>query len=52
MPHGHAAQSLDRLAFSATSHCRTRCAIGEVLEIVIGTLPGWNDWQTVVHEYR
>ena len=29
--------SLNRLAFSATLHCLTGCAIGEVLGMVIGT---------------
>ena len=47
MEHGHAAQSLDRLAFSATAHCLTGCAIGEVLGMVIGTALGWSDWQTI-----
>ena len=47
MHHGHAAQSLNRLAFSATAHCLTGCAIGEVLGMVIGTALGWNDWQTI-----
>jgi len=31
------APSLNRLAFSATTHCLTGCAIGEVLGMVIGT---------------
>jgi Domain of unknown function (DUF4396) len=39
--------SLNRLAFSATVHCLTGCAIGEVLGIVIGTALGWSDLQTV-----
>ena len=29
--------SLNRVAFSATAHCLTGCAIGEVLGMVIGT---------------
>jgi len=33
--------SLDRLALSATIHCLTGCAIGEVLGMVIGTALGW-----------
>ena len=44
---GHGAQSLNRLAFSATAHCLTGCAIGEVLGIVIGTALGWGDWETI-----
>ena len=45
--HRHADQSLDRVAFSATVHCLTGCAIGEVLGMVIGTALGWGDWETV-----
>ena len=44
----HAAgQSLNRLAFSATVHCLTGCAIGEVLGMIIGTALGWSDLQTI-----
>ncbi len=43
----HATQSLNRLAFSATVHCLTGCAIGEVLGIVIGTALGWSDLATI-----
>ena len=39
--------SLNRLAFSATAHCLTGCAIGEVLGIVIGTALGWGDFTTI-----
>jgi hypothetical protein len=38
---------LNRVAFTATVHCLTGCAIGEVLGFVIGTALGWNDWQTI-----
>jgi hypothetical protein len=41
------AQSLNRLAFSATVHCLTGCAIGEVLGIIIGTALGWSDAATI-----
>lgn len=34
--------SLRSLAFSATTHCLTGCAIGEVLGLVIATLLGWS----------
>ncbi|HYK06543.1 MAG TPA: DUF4396 domain-containing protein [Gaiellaceae bacterium] len=40
--------SLNRLAFSATAHCLTGCAIGEVLGMVIGTALGWGDYQTIL----
>ncbi len=35
-------------AASATLHCLTGCAIGEVLGMVIGTSLGWSDLATVV----
>jgi hypothetical protein len=44
----HAVQSLNRLAFSATVHCLTGCAIGEVLGMVIGTALGWGNAATIV----
>lgn len=45
---GHQAnQSLNRIAFSATVHCLTGCAIGEVLGMIIGTALGWGDFQTI-----
>src|SRR5215207_9627477 len=40
--------SLNRLAFSATAHCLTGCAIGEVLGLVIGTILGWGNVATIV----
>ena len=39
--------SLNRLAFSATAHCLTGCAIGEVLGMVIGTALGWDNVATI-----
>jgi Domain of unknown function (DUF4396) len=46
----HAAHggSLNRLAFSATAHCLTGCAIGEVLGVMIGTALGWGNFETIV----
>jgi hypothetical protein len=41
------ATSLNRIAFLATVHCLTGCAIGEVLGMIIGTALGWSDWQTI-----
>jgi hypothetical protein len=35
--------SFNGLAFSATVHCLTGCAIGEVLGMVIGTTFGWSN---------
>ena len=48
--HGHgtaAAGSLNRTAWSATLHCLTGCAIGEVLGMVIGTALGWGNAATI-----
>jgi hypothetical protein len=39
---------LDRIAFSATLHCLTGCAIGEVLGMVIGTYLGWGNLETIL----
>ena len=40
-------KSLNALAFSATVHCLTGCAIGEVLGMIIGTALGWSDFATI-----
>jgi Domain of unknown function (DUF4396) len=37
------AQALNRLAISATTHCLTGCAIGEITGFVIATALGWSD---------
>jgi Domain of unknown function (DUF4396) len=37
------ASDLNRLAVSATTHCLTGCAIGEVLGFIIATSLGWGD---------
>jgi len=39
--------SLDRIAFLATVHCLTGCAIGEVAGMVIGTALGWSNLETM-----
>jgi len=39
--------SLNRLAFSATVHCLTGCAIGEVLGMVVGTALGLSNLATI-----
>lgn len=39
---------LTRIAFSATLHCLTGCAIGEVLGMVIGTAFGLSDLATIL----
>ena len=40
--------NLNRVAFSATVHCLTGCAIGEVLGMIIGTALGFSDLGTIV----
>ncbi|MDP9228859.1 MAG: DUF4396 domain-containing protein [Actinomycetota bacterium] len=40
-------RELDAVALSATLHCLTGCAIGEVAGMVIGTALGFSDWGTV-----
>lgn len=44
---GPTVPSLWRTAFSATVHCLTGCAIGEVLGMVIGTALRWSNPATV-----
>ena len=48
--HDHHAHdgSLNRVALSATAHCLTGCAIGEVLGVIIGTALGWGNFETIV----
>jgi hypothetical protein len=60
MEHAHAAHhhhrrhatdrrpSLTRTAWSATLHCLTGCAIGEVLGMATGTALGWGNAATIV----
>jgi uncharacterized protein DUF4396 len=45
--HAPAQGSLNRVALSATVHCLTGCAIGEVLGMVIGTALGFSDLATI-----
>jgi hypothetical protein len=50
--HGHeplptSGRELDRIALSATLHCLTGCAIGEILGVVIGTALGWSNLATI-----
>ena len=46
-PSGHAEHSLNLVALSATLHCLTGCAIGEVLGMIIGSALGWSNWGTI-----
>ena len=47
VPTPEGVESLNRLAFSATVHCLTGCAIGEVLGMIIGTALGWSNFSTI-----
>jgi len=44
----HAEGSLNRLALSATVHCLTGCAIGEVLGMILSTWWGWGAAASIV----
>jgi hypothetical protein len=47
-PHtGHDPSSLNRTAFSATVHCLTGCAIGEILGLALGTALSWSNGTTI-----
>lgn len=43
----HDGMSLNKMAASATLHCLTGCAIGEVAGLIIGTALGWTAVQTI-----
>jgi hypothetical protein len=43
----HDAVSLNRMAASATTHCLTGCAMGEVLGLVVATQLGWHDLPSI-----
>jgi uncharacterized protein DUF4396 len=47
--HDHAGspQLLNRLAASATTHCLSGCAVGEVLGLAIATALGWGNVPTI-----
>ncbi len=42
------AASLNKLAFMATVHCLTGCAIGEVLGMILSTWWGWGNFASIV----
>jgi Domain of unknown function (DUF4396) len=44
----HAMPSTNQLALSATIHCLTGCAIGEVLGLAIATQLGWHDLPSIL----
>jgi hypothetical protein len=47
-PHGaHHDKGTNAMALSATLHCLTGCAIGEILGLMIGTALGWGNLATI-----
>src|SRR6266498_5659143 len=46
--HAHAEPDLNRAAVSATTHCLTGCAIGEVLGMAIATAFSWGNLASIV----
>jgi hypothetical protein len=44
----HGETPLNKLAFSATVHCLTGCAIGEVLGMILSTWWGWGDVASIL----
>jgi hypothetical protein len=44
----HRGPSTSQLALSATIHCLTGCAIGEILGLVIATQLGWHDLPSIL----
>ena len=40
-------RALDAMALSATLHCLTGCAIGEVVGMIVATALGWSNWATI-----
>ncbi|MEV4422338.1 DUF4396 domain-containing protein [Patulibacter sp. NPDC049589] len=45
--HDHTGADLTRTAISATLHCLTGCAIGEVLGMALATAWGWGDLASI-----
>jgi uncharacterized protein DUF4396 len=45
---GHSGGELNRLAISATTHCLTGCAIGEITGMALATALGWGNLASVV----
>jgi len=43
----HPQGNLNRLAISATTHCLTGCAAGEIAGVFLGTAFGWGNLETI-----
>lgn len=46
--HHHKSMSVDKMAASATLHCLTGCALGEIVGLIVGTILGWSNLQTIL----
>src|SRR5437773_6294433 len=46
--HAHAETDFNRAAFSATTHCLTGCAIGEVVGMAVATAFGWGNLASIL----
>jgi hypothetical protein len=46
--HAHAEPNVNRAALSATNHCLTGCATGEVAGMAIATAAGWGNLASIV----
>ena len=46
--HAHNKANLNRMAASATLHCLTGCAIGEISGLVVGTILGFSAFATIM----
>lgn len=44
----HGGHDMSGMAVSATLHCLTGCAIGEIAGLMVGTALGWGTWPTTV----
>ena len=44
----HAEHNVNRAALSATNHCLTGCATGEVVGMAIATAAGWGNGASIV----
>ncbi len=46
--HNHTQTKLKSVAFMATVHCLTGCAIGEILGMTLGTIFNWPNIETII----
>ena len=46
--YGGVQPSINKIAFAATWHCLTGCAIGEIVGMVVSTAAGWSTWPSII----